>query len=152
MGITGMMSGTDDECAHCANEDMCTWPVGDCKAPTRPMRYDIATDSTVPVTQEDWDQLATFVHKMKQANSALSIPDEASSKPFKFQLAAFPNPMHLGYVFIAEAKAIEPYGGLRFGGEDLFPPVPKTPWVIGGVEQEFALEIVRRWNRVPGQY
>jgi len=120
--------------------------------PAHPMRYDIQTDSTVPVTQEDWDQLYNLIFEMKKAQSELTIPDETSSPAFKFQLAVFPNPMNLNSVFIAEAKAIEPYGKLRFGGEDLFPPVPKTPWVLSRVEQSFALEIVRRWNRVPGQY
>ena len=121
--------------------------------PPRPVRYEISTDEMVPVTQEDWDKLYALICKMREAKSALSVPDETSSPAFKFQLAVFPNPMHLGQVFIAEAKAIEPYERLSFGGEVLFPAVPRTPWVINcHVEQSFALEIVRRWNRVPGQY
>lgn len=117
------------------------------------MRYAIETDSIEPVTQKDWDDLYGFVTSMRKANEALRVPDEQSSPAFKFQLAAYPNLVHLGKVFIAEAKEIEPYEGLRFGGEVHFPPVPKTPWVINSaVDQDFALEIVRRWNRVPGQY
>lgn len=117
-----------------------------------PKRYEISTDEMVPVTQEDWDKLYALISSMREAQSALAIPDEQSSPAFKFQLAVFPAPLHLGRAFIAEAKEIEPYGALRFGGENLFPPVPKTPWVIGTIEQDFAIEIVRRWNRVPGQY
>lgn len=117
------------------------------------MRYEISTDEMVPVTQEDWDKREALIHEMKKANSALAIPDEQSLSAFKFQLAAFPNIMRKGEVFIAEAKAIEPYERLSFGGEALFPAVPRTPWVINtSIEASFAIEIVRRWNRVPGQY
>lgn len=121
--------------------------------PPHPMRYEISTDEMVPVTQEDWDKREEFLSSLRKINEALKVPDETSSKPFKFQLACYPNLVHLGRVFIAEAKEIKPYPGLRFGGEVYYPPVPETPWVINsGVDQDFALEIVRRWNRVPGQY
>lgn len=117
------------------------------------MRYDIQTDSTVPVTQEDWDKAMEFIHASLKVKSALAEIDPNSTEAFKFQLAVFPNPMKIEQAFIAEAKAIEPYPGLQYGGETYFPPVPKTEWQIPcSFSLGFAAEIVRRWNRVPGQY
>lgn len=121
--------------------------------PEKPMRYDIATDSRVPVTQKDWDQAQAFIQAACKAKSALAEIDPYSSPPWKFQLAVFPNPMRPAEAFIAEAKVIEPYPGLFYKDEQYFPPVPKTEWVIGqSICIGFAAELVRRWNRVPGQY
>lgn len=122
-------------------------------APDWPMRYNITTDETVPVTQKDWDEAIDFIHKAIAVKSALAAPDPESSPPWKFQLAVFPNPIRLGEAFIAEAKAIEPYPELRYKGEVYFPSVPKTEWTVPcSISVGFAAELVRRWNRVPGQY
>lgn len=126
---------------------------GEPTPPSHPMRYDIATDETVPVTQADWDEAIDFIHKAIEVKSALAEPDPESSPPWKFQLAVFPNPMRPGEAFVTEAKTIEPYDQLKYKGETYFPPVPKTEWAIpSSISVGFASEIVRRWNRVPGQY
>lgn len=120
-----------------------------------PMRYDIETDSRVPVTQQDWDEIHEFVMKMTEARSAFTIPeeDQDTRQAFKFQLALYPNPMQPGKVWLAEAKEIIPYEDAIYRGRALFPVVPKTQFVVGStIELEFAAELARRWNRVPGSY
>lgn len=137
----------NEHCSDCYAEENAPATAADW-----PMRYDIATDTMMPVSQKDWNEVMDFVHKSTQARALLAIPDEESSQTWRFQLAIFPMPMAPAKAFIAEAKAIEPYPALQYKGETYFPPVPKTPWIINAVSLEFAAEIVRRWNRVPGQY
>lgn len=119
----------------------------------RPMRYDIASDSRVPVTQKDWDEALEYIQATLRVKAALAEPDPESSQSWHFQLAVFPDPRQLEKAYVAEAKAIEAYPGLHYKGEVYFPPVPKTEWCIPqSFSLGFASELVRRWNRVPGQY
>lgn len=116
-------------------------------------RYEISTDEMVEVSQDDWDKAMSFIKAAIQVKASLAEPSPESSEPFKFQLAVFPNPMRPGEAFVAEAKEIEPYEGLHYNSEVYFPPVPKTEWIFSqSVLVDFAAEVVRRWNRVPGQY
>jgi hypothetical protein len=118
-----------------------------------PMRYDIATDQRVPVTQEYFDELERKMRLLLTRPEGLPV-GQAVTIPAGLKLACFPNRMREGQVFIAEAKEIEPY--LDSDGRAIidfetsqpyYPPVPKTDWIIhGDVNENFAREIVRRWN------
>lgn len=135
------MSNTCDHCGH----EHCTEGT--------PIRYDIATDQKVPITQADWDEIVGFLKSMLKRPEGLPV-GESVTIPSGLKLAAFPNRSRIGQCFIAEAKEIESYkdsdGRVLISWETqqpYYPPVPDTKWLIhGDVNADFAAEIVRRWN------
>ena len=117
----------------------------------RPMMYDITNDSRRPVTQQDWDEVMGVIAAFGTKREMLKLPDEDTAKRWDFQLALYPNPMRPGECFVCESKEIPAEPMMTYHGRPLYAPYPKTPWHLPSIiPLEFAIELVRRWNRPHG--
>lgn len=107
--------------------------------------YDIRTDEMRPVTKEDFDTYTKALEVFRTRPQHMEFPQKLT---LNFRLAMYPNRMRPGESFVCEEKEIQPYEGAKgIHGEPLYPSRPDTPYSLGiSLPDEFASEIVRRWN------
>lgn len=119
----------------------------------RPKRYDIITDTFVPVDQKWVDEVCNWIQEIGLAAGAMQVHSARSDVPMGMRLAIFPNRMRNDGCYVAEDKPIEAYPGVRrMDGSPAYPSTPKTAFCIPNqLPWAFAAEIVRRWNLVADQ-
>jgi len=112
------------------------------------MYYDIATDESIVLTQERFDDLMKFLFEIGKQSIRMEENGQVPQRDFSFKLAVYPNRTRSDGVFVAEDRPIEPYKGIRnLDGGLCYPSVPQHGYVIPGqLPHDFAFELIRRWN------